>query len=241
MTEHERKQADVAEAGAISVEGVRDRIRAMIHDKQLQPGERINEQALAQRLQVGRATAREALRALESTGLVRIVPNRGAEVRRLSLEEALHLYDVRAGFARSTGRLAAARFTAEDEAALLALFARMEAAAAERDAIAYQQGNELFHDAFLCATRNARLIAMSRAVEDELKLYLTKGVFTLAQIRISLSEHRAMLDAVVNGLPEQAAEAFERHVLTGKQRMLETVSNEKPGIAPAKSRKGEHV
>jgi len=241
MTEHAKKQAETAEAGTISVEGVRDRIRAMIHDKELQPGERINEQALAQRLQVGRATAREALRSLESTGLVRIVPNRGAEVRRLSLEEALHLYDVRAGLARSTGRLVASRFTAEDEAALLALFARMEANAAERDAVGYQQGNELFHDALLRATRNARLIAMSRAVEDELKLYLTKGVFTLAQIRISLSEHRVMLDAVMTGLPEQAAEAFERHVLTGKQRMLETVGNEELRVAPAKSRKGEHV
>src|SRR5687768_9965606 len=90
-------------------EVIRDQVRSMIDNGTLRPGERVNEQALAQQLGVGRNSAREALRSLERTGLIRIVPNRGAEVRKVSLEEALDLYDVRAGIAHVAGRLATMR------------------------------------------------------------------------------------------------------------------------------------
>jgi DNA-binding GntR family transcriptional regulator len=214
------------EAIAARVEEVRERVRNMIHQGELQPGERINEQALAQQLQVGRAMAREALRSLEQAGLVRIIPNRGAEVCKLSLEDALHLYDIRAGLARTSGRLIALRITAEDEKMLLSLLDRMDAAANERDPAKYQELNGTFHEVMMDTTKNPRLVALNKAVEDELKLYLRKGVFTLAQIRVSQAEHRKILAAIMSGQPEEAAEAFEKHILTGKQRMLDTLGSE---------------
>ncbi len=81
----------------------------MLRSGALVPGERLKEFDLAQRLQVNRSVAREALRTLEYAGLVRIVPNRGAELRKLSMEEALNLYDLRAGLARAAARSAALR------------------------------------------------------------------------------------------------------------------------------------
>ena len=95
-----------AEVIATRLEEIQDKVRSMIADGTLQPGERVNEQALAVQLGVGRNSAREALRSLERSGLVRIIPNRGAEVRKVSLEAALDLYDLRASIARTVGRLA---------------------------------------------------------------------------------------------------------------------------------------
>lgn len=221
------------EAIAARITQVRDRIRSMIHQGELQPGERINEQALAQQLQVGRAMAREALRSLEQAGLIRIVPNRGAEVRRLSLADALHLYDIRAGLARTSGRLIALRITADDEEALLALNRRMDAVAEQRDAAQYHDLNEAFHTLLMETTKNPRLIALNLAIEDELKLYLRKGVFTIAQIRASQAEHTKILAAITGGQPDAAAEAFEQHILTGKQRMLDTLGGEDRQTKPA--------
>jgi DNA-binding GntR family transcriptional regulator len=211
------------DAIAARVEEVREYVKHMIDQGEVLPGERINEQALAQRLQIGRATAREALRSLEQVGLVRIIPNRGAEVRKLSLEDALHLYDVRAGLARTSGRLVALRIAAEDEKKLLVLLDEMGAAVNARDHENYQRLNAAFHQVLMQTTRNPRLIALNDAVENELKLYLRKGVFTLAQIRVSHMEHRKILEAAMSGQAEVAAEAFEQHILTGKQRMLDTV------------------
>jgi DNA-binding GntR family transcriptional regulator len=211
------------DAIAARVEEVREHIKNMIHQGEVRPGERINEQALAQRLQIGRATAREALRSLEQAGLVRIIPNRGAEVRKLSLEDALHLYDVRAGLAHASGRLIALRIGQEDEEKLLSLLAEMETAVEGRNHEKYQRLNATFHEVLMQTTRNPRLIAMNDAVENELKLYLRKGVFTLAQIRVSCLEHRKILEAAMSGKAEAAGDAFEQHILTGKQRMLDTV------------------
>ena len=226
MRQAKKKPARAAEAISARVEEVRDEIRTMIHQGELRPGKRINEQALAQRLLVGRATVREALRSLEQAGLARIVPNRGAEVCKLSLEDALHLYDIRAGMAHTSGRLITSRITAEDEANLVSILDRMDHAAKQRIAAGYLDLNEVFHRLLMQATKNPRLVALNQAVEDELKLYLRKGVFTHAQVRISVAEHREILAAIMSGQPEHAAEAFEKHILTGKQRMLDTIGSE---------------
>jgi len=202
---------------------IREKVRALIDNGTLRPGERVNEQALAQQLGVGRNSAREALRSLERTGLVRIVPNRGAEVRKVSLEEALDLYDVRAGVAHVAGRLATMRLEGAEEAMLEQLLEGMGAALNGRDGAKYNELNHAFHETLMRATRNSRLISVDKSVAAELSLYIRKGVYTMAQMQLSHAEHKVMLEAMRNGRVVEAAEAFERHILNGKQRMLETM------------------
>ncbi len=213
-----------AESISSRLDEIREQVRAMIANGTLKPGERVNEQALAAQLGVGRNSAREALRLLERSGLVRITPNRGAEVCKITLEEALDLYDVRAGLAQVAGRLVASRLTAAEETNLLALAREMGEAVAMRDGARYGELNTSFHKRLMAATKNARLIDVNARIEDELSLYLHKGVYTIAQMQGSLAEHDRILEAVRNGRIAEAAEAFESHVLNGKQRMLDTVS-----------------
>ena len=213
-----------AESISSRLDEIRDRVRGMISDGTLAPGERINEQALAVQLGVGRNMAREALRLLERSGLVRITPNRGAEVCKITMEEALDLYDVRAGLAQVAGRLAASRLAASEEASLLTLVQQMQQALAQRDGATYSELNTVFHNLLMAATKNPRLIDVNARIEDELSLYLHKGVYTIAQMQGSFGEHERIFEAVRNGRAAEAAEAFEAHVLCGKQRMLDTVS-----------------
>ena len=88
---------------------VRDRIEHMILSGELKAGEHLNENALAAELNVSRGPIREATRSLADAGLLTIMRNRGAFVREISLEDVLHVYDVRAGLASVAGRLAALR------------------------------------------------------------------------------------------------------------------------------------
>lgn len=212
-----------AEAIANRLDDIQEQVRTMIHTGVLRPGERVNENALAAQLGVGRNSAREALRALEQVGLVRIVPNRGAEVRKVSLEEALDLYDVRAGIAHSAGRLAAMRLEAAEEAEIQRLLEAMEAALASRDGGKYSALNQSFHTVLMAATRNPRLIALDKAVAAELSLHIRKGVYTMAQMQLSHAEHREVVAALRDGRVADTADAFELHILNGKQRMLDTV------------------
>ncbi|WP_087633738.1 GntR family transcriptional regulator [Caballeronia telluris] len=219
-----KTNARAPEAIASKLDEVRAQVRAMIQRGDLRPGERVNEQALAHQIGVGRNSAREALRALEQAGLVRIVPNRGAEVRRLSLEEAMDLYEIRAGLARTAGRLAALRLTGDEEQLLGILIDQMEAAVVVRDGHEYQTLNEEFHRQLMDATKNPRLIKINQAVEEELTLYLHKGVYSFSQMQRSAKEHREIFEALRTGQADLAAQAFEMHVQTGKKRMLDTVS-----------------
>jgi DNA-binding GntR family transcriptional regulator len=202
-------------------DAVRGRIEQMVLRGDIEAGTRVNELRLASALKVSRGPVREALRGLERAGLLVAIPNRGWFVRKLALEEALHLYDVRAGLARSAARLAAQRASERQLKRLQDLFQRMEQAAATRDAAHFNHWNSAFHAELMEASGNARLIALNESVRNELQLYLGKGVVGPAQLRASQAEHRAVLSAIERGDAEAASAAFESHVLAGKQRMLD--------------------
>ncbi|WP_316977094.1 FCD domain-containing protein [Shumkonia mesophila] len=204
---------------------VREKIERMILSGEIAGGERLNENALAAQLNVSRGPLREATWSLEQAGLVQIVRNRGVFVRKISLEDALHLYDVRSGLARVAGRLLASRVTAEQIAVLTGLYEALERARETQDQAAYNEGNRRFHASLVEFTGNARLISYHETTEKELRLFVRRGVLGPARLRVSNGEHKQILDCIVKGDDEGAAAAFERHILNGKRRMLESLSS----------------
>jgi len=75
---------------------VLDGLRQSIIAGRLAPGARLVERELTAMMGVSRTVVREALRQLESEGLISIIPNKGPVVRELTLEEAKDLYSIRA-------------------------------------------------------------------------------------------------------------------------------------------------
>ena len=90
---------------------VQQEIEALILEGQLSPGAKLSEMHLAQRFGVSRGPVREAFRGLEEKALVRVEKNRGVYVRKISLEEAEQIYDVRLALEGRMGYLAAQRRT----------------------------------------------------------------------------------------------------------------------------------
>lgn len=217
---------------------VRKRIEELVLEGAIPAGTRINELQLAAQLRVSRGPVREALRTLEHAGLLVAIPNRGVFVRNVELVDALDLYEIRAGLASVAGRLLARRITAAQITRLKATFNRMEKARAARDVAAYYEGNLAFHSQIIEFAGNPRLTAMSEAVRNELQLYLRGAFVGAGPMKESQAEHRLILDALVEGDARAAGAAFEAHVLSGRQRMLDYFgrrSGEKAvgrGIAP---------
>ena len=127
------------------------------------------------------------------------MPNRGAFVRDISLEEALDLYDLRSGYARVSARLAALRATPPQVADLGRLWDEMEAARLEQNSDGYYEINRIFHARIVEASGNGRLVEMHEANEKELMLFLRRGVFGPLRLGASNREHRRVLDAIVAG------------------------------------------
>jgi phosphonate utilization transcriptional regulator len=202
---------------------VQEEILNLILQGRLNAGDKLNEVEIATRLGVSRGPVREAFRALEEAGMVRLAKNRGVFVRELSAGEAEEIYAVRAGLDELAGRLLAPRITDKQIAELRALVATMEASSAARDLDSYFPLNLRFHDRVVEMTGNAKLAAIYRRLMNELHLQRRQGL-ARGGIRVSNAEHAAIVEALATRDPERAAAAMREHVMAGHQRWQQSVA-----------------
>jgi DNA-binding GntR family transcriptional regulator len=191
-------------------------IERMIVAGELQAGERVNENSLAARLGISRGPIREACRALAQAGLLDAFVNRGVFVRRLEIEEAAELYDIRASLAGLVGRSLAPAVTEPQIAGLASLVERMADAAAADDVDTYYPVNLEFHDRLVEHCGHRRLAALYRSLAKELSLFRQTGLTQPGNLVISNAERARD--------PRRAAGAMESHVDNAKQRMLKAVA-----------------
>jgi len=187
---------------------------------ELAPGDKLNEEDIAGRLNVSRGPVREAFRALESAGLLRMEKNRGVFVRQVSLAEADEIYEVRAGLDELIGRLLAERIRAPEVAELRELLKKMQQAAKARDVEAYHPLNVRFHDRMAELAGNRTLLATYRRLVNELHLYrretLDRGADSFP---ISTREHAEIVDALARRDADRAARLLYEHAMESRERL----------------------
>ena len=189
-----------------------DRLRDDILKGTFPPGERLIELQLSERYDVGRAAIRSALVELDAQGLVQRETNRGATVRRISVAEAVEITEARAALESLVARRAAERATPADRKELKALVAEMKTAVKAGDKVAYSRLNRALHEALPRIARHRvadDLIAnlRNRAVHQQFQLSVIPG-----RASESLAQHRAIVDAVVDGDPDTADKAMRTHL-----------------------------
>jgi DNA-binding GntR family transcriptional regulator len=202
---------------------VRDDMLAMILRGELVPGQRINEPDVAARLGISRVPVREALRELESTGLVVARKHAGVFVREPDAAEVRDLYEMRGlldGFAgRRAARLPdAARLALAD--ALDASIAAMNDAAAAHDVQRYYGENLSFHWAIVEAAGNHALAGTYRGVVQKLHLSRLKNLSHDTGMRASIAEHVAIAGALREGDVARVEALMARHVGDAFNRLL---------------------
>ncbi len=194
----------------------------MILSGELKAGERINEQALANRLGVSRGPIREAARALERAGLLTAVVNQGVFVRQITEEEAKEIYDVRSVVFGFICQRLAQQITAEQTQALEGLIREMDKAIQQRDSAGYYQLNLRFHETIVAFASHARAGQTYEALIKETHLLRQSSLIEPARMRESNSEHTAIVAAIAAGDGETARRLAEAHAQGGKRRWLES-------------------
>ena len=185
----------------------------------LSAGSKLNEAAIAQRLGVSRGPVREAFRALEESGLVRLEKNRGVFVRRIPVEEADEIYELRAVLDEFVGRRLAQTATPAHLRELGARVDRMEKAAAKGDVDGYLAANVEFHDRMVELAGNAKLLDMYRRLVNELHLYRHATLAQGGALPVSTREHRDIVARIAEGQPAAAGRALFDHVMASRERM----------------------
>jgi phosphonate utilization transcriptional regulator len=197
---------------------VQSEIERLILTGELVAGEKLNENAIANRLGISRGPVRESFRTLEEMGLVRLEKNRGVFVREISAEEAAELYEVRAALDQIVGRRLASGITADQLQHLRSLVDRMDDAAQRGDVDTYHPLNVQLHERLVEFSGNRKLAAIYRRLVNELTLFRRHTLAHFETMAVSNAEHHAILDSIAAGDPAAAGEAMRDHILGSSER-----------------------
>ena len=121
-------------------------LRQAILKGELEPGERLMEIQLAERLGVSRTPIREAIRKLELEGLVLMIPRKGAEVARISEKSLRDVLEVRRSLEELASELACLRMTEEEVEELEEAQRAFTEAVASKDVMLIAETDEVYHD-----------------------------------------------------------------------------------------------
>lgn len=187
-------------------------LRAAIIDGRLQPGTRLTETDLAQRLGVSRVPLREAFRVLEAEGIVSIQPHRGVTISPLSRKEMLELFEVREMIETKAAELLAVHRDPAVMRALQAMGDEMRVAVEAGDLDAYYRLAAAFHDALVAGSGNGILGRLHAQIRLQLRRYqmVMSGVpDSPAQ---SILEHDALLACIRQGRADDAGQLAREHI-----------------------------
>lgn len=176
----------------------------------LKPGARLLETEIAERLHISRTPVREAIRRLESEGLVDHLPRTGAVVRRLEYPEIMELYEMRTVLEGTAARLAARAASPVELEELKSINAEM--AAATGDGGALVRLNRQFHARMMDAARNRFLLKSAETVEKTLLILGPSSMESPERASEAVEEHAAMLAALEARDGEAAERAMRRHM-----------------------------
>lgn len=193
-------------------------LEEMIFDGALADGDRLDEMRLAERFGVSRTPLREALQRLALSGLVELIPRRGAFVRQPGPIELMEMFEVMAELEAVCGRLAARRISDEALEALGEANARCRAALEARKVDEYYTENETFHRIIYHESGNSFLEQEALRLHRRLKPFRRQQLRFRGRMDRSMEEHEEIVRALISGDAPEAADALRRHVAVQGER-----------------------
>lgn len=188
-----------------------DGLRSIIVEGELRPGQRIVQDALAERLGTSVAPVREALRLLEREGQVTYRPRRGYCVTELSVDDLEEVYELRQLLEERAVRLALP--TLDDRSYELLAAAAEECAAAGRvaDVPTELDANRRFHFALMEAPAKPNLLRLIRMLWDSTEAYRALYHKSQAEREIAAQAHQRILAAVRRGDADDVVAELDAH------------------------------
>ncbi|TNJ40825.1 GntR family transcriptional regulator [Phaeobacter sp. B1627] len=175
-------------------------------------GDRLDEVRLAEHFGVSRTPLREALQRLALSGLVELIPRRGAFVRQPGPVELLEMFEVMAELEAVCARLAARRISDTALTELRAANESCQQAVEARDADAYYFENERFHSIIYQQSGNSFLAQEAAKLHKRLQPFRRQQLRFRGRMAQSMAEHEEIVRALENGAANPAAEALRNHV-----------------------------
>jgi DNA-binding GntR family transcriptional regulator len=202
-----------------------EQIREMIITLVLMPGSRVDEQELADHLDLGRTPIREALKLLAHDDLIEVSKHQGVYISRIDPEDLKSLSEVRVLMEGSTARLAAQRAT-EDDILIMEALIEEQKNIPSGDKQAWFEIDHKLHQAISAASHN-------RYLSESLEYYfgLSQRLWYLALDKIdflsqAVQEHADLVRSIKHHQSDVAEEIMAAHVLNFYNKVQEIIESE---------------
>jgi DNA-binding GntR family transcriptional regulator len=196
------------------VDEVAEELRERIYDGTYDLGTKLHQEQLASDLNVSRTPLREALRILESEGLLSSEPGKGVRVASADAATLLAAYQVRDVVDGLAARLAARSSDERARAALGRIVVDQERALAQEDVPAYVHDNVRFHTAIIDLSGNRYLLTQVPIVRMTSQVFRPRGVISPVHAHRAIAQHRDIAAAILAGDEKAAEAAARKHIKT---------------------------
>lgn len=220
-------------------------LRGEIISMRLPPGARIEERRIVEDLGLSRTPVRQALMRMASEGLVETLPNHGARVPPLDIEDVRAFFEAFEFMLRATSHLAAKRWTEQDMVGICEFRTAYEHAAEAGDVYGMIDANENFHLAIARAGHNGHMVRLvgdllTKAVRIDGLWYGRRPALHAAKdIERSVREHKSLVGAIAKRDASEAERLTLAHVHSFREPLTKFLCEseaEHIGIAQAESR-----
>jgi DNA-binding GntR family transcriptional regulator len=231
MADKPETLADGAETNGAATLGGRlhayEQIRQAIVEGRYHAGQRLVEKRLGEEFDVSRTPIREALRMLESEGLVVSLPNKGSVVRPLTAQDIYDIYELRVRLESLAAERAARNPTPEQLEVLASANADFTAILptfVADDLEALRQVNAInhrFHQGILDMADSWRLSQLLARTVHAVLVFQNFQCYTPSEIHRSLMFHQLIANAIVRRQPERAGNLIAEHIFLARDILVE--------------------
>lgn len=197
-------------------------LKRLIQDATFEPGAFLSERQLAEQLGMSKTPIKAALERLEIEGFVSVSPQQGIVVRELSIHEVADQFEIRMALECHVLRLVSGRLTDAQAATLKASIRRQKQAARRRDVAELVLLDAEFHMLFCELHGNDEITRVMSQLREKIHRVIGR-VFRQQPPRLQTScdEHAAIVDAVLAGDGDLAAQRMAEHLDYGLQFLLD--------------------
>lgn len=179
---------------------------------ELEPGERLMEIQLANRLGVSRTPIREAIRKLELEGLVVMIPRKGAQVAKITERDLKNVLEVRCALEELAVELACQRITPDELDSLKKTCEEFRRATERKDLSLLAEKDIAFHDIIYGASHNDRLIQMLNNLRQQMYRYRIEYLKDNTAHQTLIKEHQTLIQYIEKKDIQQAQEMMKHHI-----------------------------
>jgi len=201
---------------------LRGLLESQIVSGQLKPGMKLDEQTLAKKFKASRTPVREALRQLESLGMVQNIPRHGSQVVKLDLQALIEMFETMAYLEAACAGLAARRHTENDRKKLLEAHEACNKAFEKSNPDKFYLANSQFHEIIYAASQNKFLFDQTLSLRNRLEPYRRETTFHAGLMVISIKEHEKIMNSILDMNETEAMKGMLSHLDTLRNDAIKT-------------------